>query len=603
MPPGLARGGVAAALLVLLLPIAAGQAVPRIAGRVVDADTGERIRSFRVIRGVGPAPSGPVNWMRNAVQYGRLGKFSAVFEPNWVRPDTLFYVRIEAQGYLPEDSRGFAPDEPGASYSFRLTPAEALAGIVRDGAGDPVQGVDVYLITADRPMYVRNGRAMVDGTANHAVTDSAGQFKLDPSRRPYWIVALAEGGMAELEVDMLASAPYDLELTPWGRVEGQALVGSEPAAYGVAALESVDAAAGAARGVQMAYVVETDGEGRFTFERVAPGVYMARRDVGGRTPVYAQAKRVRVEPGETHTLQLGGAGRTVTGVIAEFPTPSPTSHYSAIAVFEKPPLPMPAAIRSADTQTQAKWMQEWQQSEEGLAFARLSRSSYNVALSEEGRFRIEEVPSGAHQLTIRVTHTPVSEKGIPLASEAFGIVEQSFEVPEGGTEEAVDLGELALSEPVQTPSPGMPGMPESPLKVGEPVPEFSAETLDGEALSLSDFKGKYVVLDFWATWCGPCVAELPNMKKLYAEFGEDPRFEMISLSVDDTIAEPQAFVKQHGLDWVQVYLGEWSTTDVPDQFGVFGIPAMFLVDPEGNLVAQDLRGTRLHEAVRRALEK
>ena len=79
---------------------------------------------------------------------------------------------------------------------------------------------------------------------------------------------------------------------------------------------------------------------------------------------------------------------------------------------------------------------------------------------------------------------------------------------------------------------------------GTMAPPIEATTLDGKPLKLADFKGKYVLLDFWATWCGPCIGEIPNLQAVHDAFGKDDRFAILSVSVDEKIEEPQKFQEQ-----------------------------------------------------------
>lgn len=137
------------------------------------------------------------------------------------------------------------------------------------------------------------------------------------------------------------------------------------------------------------------------------------------------------------------------------------------------------------------------------------------------------------------------------------------------------------------------------LSIGDVAPEFETKTLDGKVLKLSDFRGKYVLLDFWATWCTPCLGKIPYLVDVYDNFGKDKRFAMIGLSLDHDIGTLKEYISKTDLKWIQGFLGKSSS--VQADYGVQGIPSCFLVGPEGKIIDKDLRGEQLKLAIAKAL--
>lgn len=140
------------------------------------------------------------------------------------------------------------------------------------------------------------------------------------------------------------------------------------------------------------------------------------------------------------------------------------------------------------------------------------------------------------------------------------------------------------------------------LTQGAAFPDFDEKDLAGKPLSIANYKTKVVLLDFWATWCGPCVRELPNVQKAYEKYHKDG-FEIIGISLDQDEKKLKDFLTEKNMTWQQYFDGKGWGNKLAAKYGIQSIPATFLLDGSGKIIGQDLRGDELSEAIGKALAK
>ncbi len=126
--------------------------------------------------------------------------------------------------------------------------------------------------------------------------------------------------------------------------------------------------------------------------------------------------------------------------------------------------------------------------------------------------------------------------------------------------------------------------------------------VDGREVDLSKLRGKVVLIDFWATWCGPCVAELPNVKAAYAKY-HDHGFEIIGISLDKAADRQKLidFTTRENMPWPQYFDGKYWKNELAVKYGIQSIPSMFLLDQNGKVVSTNARGEKLEVEVKRLL--
>ena len=140
------------------------------------------------------------------------------------------------------------------------------------------------------------------------------------------------------------------------------------------------------------------------------------------------------------------------------------------------------------------------------------------------------------------------------------------------------------------------------LTPGAAFPDFSETDVAGKPLSIASYKGKVVLIDFWATWCGPCRGEIPSVVDTYQKY-HGQGFEVIGVSLDEDRQKLLAYTKEMKMTWPQFFDGQGWGNKLAVKYGVESIPATFLLDGQGKIIGRDLRGEQLTQAVAKAVAR
>ena len=431
----------------------------------------------------------------------------------------------------------------------------------------------------------------VEGGDTRFSTDEKGCFKMPLICTNTAVVVANDDGFGLAQSRDLLQTPT-LTVRSWGCIAGRRVnrgrpVAGQRIAYGVAWRFLISKDLETPLSLRDHETI-TDSEGRLAFEHVPPVEIVLREMQKHPENAYISLQMAEIKPGETNEIEIATKGRTVIGRLVLEPgltnrltLASLDAGLQADMNSKKPSL-WPSIPEEFDTaERRARWWRDWYRTDAGRERLYMYSRLYGIELRPDGSFIADLIEPGKYWMT-----GDVEENGKTIA-----VLSEHVEIPELGTNVAdapVDLGAVMVRAEVN-------------LKPGDMAPVFSAKTLAGASFKLSDLHGKYVLLHFWATWCHWCVEEIPTLKNIHEEFGKDQRFAMVGLSLDSDCEVAEQFAQARNLAWTQVCLGDWSRASVREQYGVYGIPAIFLIGPDGKVLATNLEGDKIRATVASAL--
>ncbi|NQV33711.1 MAG: redoxin domain-containing protein [Phycisphaeraceae bacterium] len=479
-----------------------------------------------------------------------------------------------------------------------------IKGRVVNQQGRPIANAQVALSTKTLSVSISSGKLHAPKwgqTESRIVsTDAQGDFDLGQSPDGgYDVIVACEQGYACVRSEDLSS-PYAIAIQPWARVEGK-LAENRAAVESKVWMSQRPNITWLKRKRRFSFETPYDDDGRFVFEKVPPGWY----EVGylirtGQMYTHTCRTPIEVKAGQTKTMALAGTGRPVIG---RFAVPErygkPIDFGAGLRSLKTsgPQESRPSDFERMTKREQAQWLQQYRSSDQykqamyDQVIYNTNARQYAFRINKDGAFRIEDVIPGKYTFTVNI-ETPMGQRPSREIASYYGSV-TAPPMPGNRSDDPLDLGDLVLTM-----------HHDSQLSVGDSAPLFTAQTLEGQSISLSEYRGRYVLLSFWTTTFHP---ELDLLKELHNTYGKHAEFAILGFGANDTHEEVKRYVKEADIPWPQVFVGEMYQRDKMDSpiardYAPQHLPQIMLVGPEGKILAEGLRADKLRSVVQETLD-
>lgn len=449
---------------------------------------------------------------------------------------------------------------------------QALTSVqIVDSQGKPATDATVVLFKDSRKPTILNGKVQnADQLTTLKVSEDGSATIQAPKQQDRLLVLAANGYKLVNRADVTST----ITLSSWGKVTGKVMIADQVGADQLIRLTGH--INGPSCNVEYVYQVRSDVQGKFELDQLPSGRHDLKRiiDIQQQAQIAAIKQWVYVQAGKTTQTQLGGMGRTMQGrVVWECAkTTFPINHGVFFLMSKSNTAPS---------------------------------NTYQFLPNADGTFQITDVLPGEYKMASAFIKPHVENHFD--GKLRVSLQNESIVVP--AISESQDAATALVSKDHVVPMVRL-----SP-RAGEMAMDFDVTLLDPKSekpfnvsdaprFKLSDCKGKVVVIQFWATWCGNCVKEMVNLKEVWDTFGSNEHFEMISLALNGSPQDPSQFVLKKNYDWKQGYLGDWDdSTPVVGDYGVKSIPRIFMIAPDGSIQGSLLRGDNIFKTVQQEMIK
>ncbi|MGD0463647.1 MAG: thioredoxin-like domain-containing protein [Tepidisphaeraceae bacterium] len=539
--------------------------------RVFDASTNRPIENIRVIPGGCRSPDQSFRTLESyAIDLPGNEATWTFYDNAWA-----YFLRVESDGYAAAPTRIVKASEKSADVEVRLIKAKPLSIAVRIPSGHPATGAKAYLSTPTIALNVPSLEPRWDDSPPIAVAGDDGAIHFIPPNEPYRLAIEQVEGSAEVPCTDLNDKP--LVLDAWASADIH--LGSAKHPLGRAFIEPQSGISEALHcPISWMGFYHSDANGHAAISAWRPGgfrttVVLPRTVAAAAGWSYLEMSR-KLKPGEHVDLPVMTGATTLQASLAEFPG----CKWSMLWINPAGPAAhLPPDVNRLTGNAQNVAVEKAQHAAPDPHAVEDVVSYIQLPVPDDGRVSVAGLRPGTYVLGGYVE--------IPPGHQVAYTLNWYFSVP-ASAPPMVDLGAVS-------PVPADP----LALRIGQLTPDLVATALDGKPFSLKSRRGQWVLLDFWGTWCGFCIAEEPTLKDAYEGWSRDGRLAMVSASVDDTVEQVRRHVVENKLPWTQLILGPREQTNVPKTFGVDGYPSIMLISPRGEVIETDLRGITLRDAL------